>query len=195
MKYTIDTNVLEQNNLTIGEFLVLWLNARNEDTISLQQSLVDKGYANKHLYDNTKLIIGDNSKELIASIIIESDKSVDNKEEWYNNVASKLRDIYPKGKKSGTSYMWRDSVAVIAKKLKTLTVKYGYTFTEEQAIKATQDYVNSFNGDYKYMQLLKYFILKSTSSNGENEIRSDFMAYIDNAGQENIESNWNDELI
>ena len=88
--------------------------------------------------------------------------------------------------------MWRDSTAVIARKLKTLVVKYDYEFTEEQALKATKAYVESFNGDYTYMQLLKYFILKTMP---DGEIRSDFMSYIENEGHEDdIGKDWNTSL-
>jgi hypothetical protein len=194
MKITVDDHVLENNNLTLGEFLVLWLNARDEDIIACSESLIAKGLANKNLVEEGKLVLSNNTKELVSSIIIESDKAVDNKEEWFNNIANKLREIYPKGKKSGTSYMWRDSTAVIARKLKTLVAKYGYNFTEEQAIKATEEYVKSFGGDYRYMQLLKYFILKTVNNAGEIEIRSDFMSYIENEGQE-ASNDWNEELV
>ena len=114
------------------------------------------------------------------------------KDKEFKELADKLKELFPKGKKAGTTYMWRDSTAVIARKLKTLVVKYDYQFTEEQAIKATKAYVESFNGDYTYMQLLKYFILKSLP---DGEIKSDFMSYIENEGQEDeLSDNWLNEM-
>ena len=72
----------------------------------------------------------------------------------------------------------------IAKKLKTLVVKYGYSFSREDVIKATKEYVNSFNGNYRYMQLLKYFILKSVKDADDNvDIKSELMSLIENSGQ------------
>lgn len=88
--------------------------------------------------------------------------------------------------------MWKDSNTIIAQKLKTLVVKFGYKFTKEQAIEATRRYIESFRGDYRYMQLLKYFILKTDRSTGE--IRSDFMSYIDNENQGEVNSNWLSEI-
>ena len=80
--------------------------------------------------------------------------------------------------------MWRGTTAEIAKKLKTLVVKYGYSFSREDVIKATKDYVNSFNGNYRYMQLLKYFILKSVKDADDNvDIKSELMSLIENSGQ------------
>ena len=69
-------------------------------------------------------------------------------------------------------------------------------FTDEQAINATRKYVNSFNGDYQYMQLLKYFICKRTTGFGNaTEDNSQLLSYIENEGQEdNINNDWTSEL-
>ena len=61
---------------------------------------------------------------------------------------------------------------------KTLVVKYNFKFTEEEALEATKKYIESFNGNYRFMQLLKYFILKSDPNTGD--IKSDFMSLIEN---------------
>ena len=80
--------------------------------------------------------------------------------------------------------MWRGTTAEIAKKLTTLVVKYGYSFSREDVIKATKEYVSSFNGNYRYMQLLKYFILKSVKDADDNvDIKSELMSLIENSGQ------------
>jgi hypothetical protein len=92
-----------------------------------------------------------------------------------------LRELYPKGKKEGTTYLWRGSVAEIAKKLKTLVVKYGCKFTKEQAINATKEYVKSFNGNYTKMRLLKYFIVKLDKDfDGNINFVSEMMSIIEN---------------
>ena len=102
----------------------------------------------------------------------------------YENLAIKLRELFPEGKKAGTNYYWRDSVAIIAKRLKALVKKNGECFTDEQAITATKEYVSSFNGNYQYMQLLKYFISKQKVVDGTIEEDSQLLSYIENAGQE-----------
>ena len=80
--------------------------------------------------------------------------------------------------------MWRGTTAEVAKKLKTLVVKYGYTINREDVLKATKEYVNSFNGNYRYMQLLKYFILKSVrDADGNVDIKSELMSLIENSDQ------------
>lgn len=190
-KVSINKDVLEKNNLSMDEFLVLLLTYNKANIQEVKQSLVEKGLADFSVYDD-ELVISSTTKDLITSITIDSDVKVISKDKEFKELADKLKELFPKGKKAGTTYMWRDSTAVIARKLKTLVVKYDYQFTEEQAIKATKAYVESFNGDYTYMQLLKYFILKSLP---DGEIKSDFMSYIENEGQEDeLSDNWLNEM-
>ena len=190
-KVSINKDVLEKNNLSMDEFLVLLLTYNKANIQEVKQSLVEKGLADFSVFDD-ELVISSTTKDLITSITIDSDVKVLSKDKEFKELADKLKELCPKGKKAGTTYMWRDSTAVIARKLKTLVVKYDYQFTEEQAIKATKAYVESFNGDYTYMQLLKYFILKSLP---DGEIKSDFMSYIENEGQEDeLSDNWLTEM-
>lgn len=190
-KVSINKDVLEKNNLSMDEFLVLLLTYNKANIQEVKQSLVKKGLADFSVFDD-ELVISSTTKDLITSITIDSDVKVLSKDKEFKELADKLKELFPKGKKAGTTYMWRDSTAVIARKLKTLVVKYDYQFTEEQAIKATKAYVESFNGDYTYMQLLKYFILKSLP---DGEIKSDFMSYIENEGQEDeLSDNWLNEM-
>lgn len=190
-KVSINKDVLEKNNLSMDEFLVLLLTYNKANIQEVKQSLVEKGLADFSVFDD-ELVISSTTKDLITSITIDSDVKVLSKDKEFKELADKLKELFPKGKKAGTTYMWRDSTAVIARKLKTLVVKYEYEFTEEQAIKATKAYVESFNGDYTYMQLLKYFILKTLP---DGEIKSDFMSYIENEGQEDeLSDNWLTEM-
>ena len=60
-------------------------------------------------------------------------------------------------------------------------------YTEEQIIKAAKKYVESFNGDYRYMKLLKYFIFKEEIESST----SDLLTYIENAEEESdLKNNW-----
>ena len=184
MKLTIDQTILDKNNLTIEEFLVLFLSAREVDIGVISQSLVAKGLADKDLFSSGKLVISDKVKDLVSTIPIESDKNVIDKDSEFTELATELREIYPAGRKDGTTYMWRGTTAEVAKKLKTLVVKYGYTINREDVLKATKEYVNSFNGNYRYMQLLKYFILKSVKdADGNVDIKSELMSLIENSDQ------------
>lgn len=184
MKLTIDQTVLDKNGLTLEEFLVLFLGAKDVDIESVSQSLIAKGLADKDLFSNGRIVISDKVKDLVSTISIDSDKNVIDKDSEFTELATELREIYPAGRKDGTTYMWRGTTAEVAKKLKTLVVKYGFTINKEDVIKATKEYVSSFNGNYRYMQLLKYFILKSVKdADGNVDIKSELMSLIENSDQ------------
>ena len=195
MNISINQSILDKYGMSIEEFLVLYLCSKDFDIEEIIKSLINKGFANRNLYNKVTAVISNNTKELISSILIDSDKSVIDKDEEFNRVAEKMKEVFPDGRKPGTTYYWKDSTAVIARKLKTLVAKFNFKFTEEQAITATREYVKSFNGDYQYMQLLKYFILKTDNHTGE--LRSDFMSIIENGNQQDnlgLNDSWLTEI-
>lgn len=132
--------------------------------------------------------------DMIETIFLNSEFKLPNSEEdRFDKLAKQMQELFPKGKKPGTSHMWRDSQAMIAKRLKAVVKKYHATFTDEQALEATRKYVESFNGDYQYMQVLRYFISKRNNITGEET--SQFLSYIENAGQEEVANDsWRDSV-
>lgn len=114
----------------------------------------------------------------------------------FEELAPKLMEIYPLGTKPGTSLKWRGNVATITEKL--LKVYALSEFTDEEAIAATKNYVNSFNGDYTTMRVLMYFICKNLMKGGEVERTRDFLSYIEdvrsNPQQANLKKDWDIEL-
>lgn len=184
MRLTIDQTVLEKHDLTVSEFMVLYLSVNSVNIKSCMDSLVAKGLADKNLFSEDSIVVSDKVKDLVSTIAIDSDKSVIDKDAEFIELANELRELYPAGRKEGTTYMWRGTTAEIAKKLKTLVVKYKYSFTREQVLKATKEYISSFNGNYKKMRLLKYFILKSERDADDNvNVISELMTLIENEGQ------------
>lgn len=128
--------------------------------------------------------------DLIESIFLNSEFQLPNSEEdRFDKLAKKMQEIFPEGRKPGTKLMWRDSQPIIAKRLKAIVKKYKAVFTDKQAIEATKKYVESFNGDYQFMQVLKYFISKRNPITGEEA--SQFLSYIENMGHEDVNNdNW-----
>lgn len=196
MKLIVDSKICENNNLTLEEFLVLYLHYKKANAKDLTDSIVSKGFVDRSVFDASEIIFGSKTKQLIEQIIIESDKTVQSNNKRLDELAKSLQELYPQGKKEGTQYYWRDSTSVIAKKLKALVKKYGDCFTDEQAIAATKKYVESFNGNYKFMQLLKYFISKNVVKGGEIEEQSQLLSYIENMNQKDsqTEIDWETEL-
>lgn len=197
MNITINTKVLDKYDLSLEEFMLLYLGYKEVNITQTLQNIVAKGLADSDLFASGKIVISNNMANIISSIIIDSDKKIDNSDERFFALADKLKELYPAGRKPGTTYMWRGNTAEIAKKLKTLVVKYNFTFTDEQVINATKSYVHSFNGNYTKMRLLKYFILKSEKDADNNtNVISELMTIIENEGQNNTEDNdWTSTLI
>jgi hypothetical protein len=177
MKITIDTEILQRNNFTLGEFLVMLFGYCDVKYKGNFYKLVEKSIISKNLFDKDSMVLSNNTRDLIAKVLIESDAKVMGYELNFEELAKKLQDIYPKGNKPGTTYNWGDNTTVIAFKLRTLVAKYGFIFTEEEAIKATKEYVESFEDDNKNMRLLKYFILRTSK---DDSIDSMFMTIIEN---------------
>jgi hypothetical protein len=86
-------------------------------------------------------------------------------------LAKTIRDIFPKGIRSG-GYLVRSSEVDIANKLKSFKKKH--KFTNEQIIEAAKRYVNrKKNEGYNYMQLATYFIEKNGMSTLASECSND----------------------
>lgn len=189
MKLVIDETDVKKSGLKLSDILYLTLIFKRVDLHKLKKSLRERGLIS---LSSQGLYLTDKGKEKLFSVDKDLPNNID-----YVKLAEKLREIYPEGIKGGTTCMWRDSVEMIARKLRTLVTKYNCSFTEEQAIKVTQDYVDSFNGDYTYMQVLKYFLLKTiTFQGGDREVSSEFMSRIENYGQDNIiNKDWTSDLI
>lgn len=195
MKYVIDTDKLKTYNITQDELLYmlsLYWNAKI--TSATVTSCNNKGVLFTDIDDKGQYKISLNKTGTDTLEEIFSDCQVEEKVEGndrFEILANKLREIYPKGKKEGTAYQWRDSTKIIANKLKSVVRYYNASFTDEQAISATKKYVEGFNGNYTYMQLLKYFISKKEIKNGEMVESSQLLSYIENEGQEDeLKSDW-----
>jgi hypothetical protein len=178
MKLTIDSKACENNGLTLDEFIVLYINAKNIDIQQTMNSIVDKGLANKNLFNNCSLVLGSKTKQLLEKVILDSNVTVKDNIERIKNLAKQLQENYIPGKKAGTQDYFKGSSAEIIQRLKRFFAEYG-EFTDEQIINATKKYVASFNGDYRFAQLLKYFISKKV----DGERGSRLLAYIENAQQ------------
>lgn len=179
MRITIDTNILSRNNISLGEFLVLLLGYNNCNFDECFGSLVDKKLADIDKYTMGSIVLSNNSKNLITRLLLECDERIKKSpiKDFYV-LAAQLRNIYPEGNKAGTTYQWRSTVENVAQKLMCLVVVHGFVFTEDEAVKATKEYVNSFKDDRSHMKLLNYFILRTRKE--QQEIESDFMTIIEN---------------
>ena len=186
MKFTIDKEACSKNGMSLGEILALIAISNDVDIGKSTSILVSTGLVTS-AGSGSKLRLTKKGIESLNNTIIDSASSDKDEDERLETLANKLRELYPAGRKEGTSYMWRGTTAEIVRKLKTLQLKYKFTFTDEQAIKATSEYIKAFNGNYRFMQLLKYFILKTArDEDGNIEVKSEFMSLIENENDVNV---------
>lgn len=182
----IKYEVLKRLNITLEEYMALLLVHLDCNYEVGINGLVEKGYITRYGPKNRSgWFTSQNGDELIA--LVQSESSFENAIfDRALELAKKLKPIFPKGKKDGTNYYWAEGVLLIAKRLVIFFRKYGDKFTDEQIVDATQRYVASFNGNYIYMQLLKYFIFKdAVGAGGEVESKSELLNMIENKDEDN----------
>ena len=151
------------------------------DFSKCKNALIDNSIIETNLFKEDSFILSDNSKDLVAQILVESDEKVINSKIDFDGLALKLMELYPKGNKPGTTYPWRGSLGEIAYKLRVIVARYNAEFTEQEAIDATKEYVSSFKAPYQFMHTLKNFLLYTKKdSEGHYEMESLFMTIIEN---------------
>lgn len=180
MNITINTKILQKHHLSLGEFLLMLLGYFDIDIENSLNSVIKKSLAEKNVMKDMGIILSNNNKDLVAQILLESNEKVINSGIDFEGLAIELMNCYPKGNKPGTTYPWRGTIDVITHKLMTLVAVYDFTFTPEEAIQATQDYVSSFKQPDSSMLLLRSFILSTRKISDDKDITSLFMTYIEN---------------
>lgn len=194
MKYVIDT---EKHSDISQVLLLLVLYEKNKrgtqhgvrmkesEVTALLDKLKNKGFCSFAPYDNNSWCLTVKGEEHVKEFIGRNDKSASPQ---LVSLADKLRQLYPDGKKPGLQEYWRESTNVIAERLRKFFERYG-EFSEDEIVEATKKYVAHFNGNFKYMKLLKYFIWKNKTSGGELvegrivgevEKESELLSYIQN---------------
>lgn len=192
MKLIIDSDACLNNGTCIGEVLLLYEYALKISPESMKQSLIDKGYITNAGDLFGRYTATDKAVKLLDNVLADSSVDDDTK---ITELATKLKELYPKGKKEGTNQFWADGVSIIVKRLKIFYKKYGF-YDNDIIIKATEDYIKSFNGDYRFMKTLKYFLWsEKVNKAGEAEPTSDLLTYIENAGEiDELSNDWLNDL-
>lgn len=208
-----------KHGITLDEALYMII-IHNKINLELtKESLIQKGLLTADRNETFQQIgwrLTNRGTEVLDSTIIDSDKPKGREDDFLLEIAAKLKEIFPKGKKDGTNYYWAEGTALIVRRLKLFFKKYEEyienEFKEESSnlskeefnkfigdkiVYAASKYVNSFNGNYRYMKLLKYFILKEkVGATGEVEGESELMNYIENYGQEeDLRNDWTSTLL
>ena len=200
MRYVISTKALRDKGIKEEEALAVLLLTACDNIPELFENLIEKGYIRR-----TEGIFGrgfeinETFLDKVQAALLSKDPDVP-EEDKLDTLASQLMEIFPKGKKEGTTSYWRGNRKEIRERLQKFFKLYGNKYTIEQVLKATQNYVSSFNGNYSYMRILKYFILKDERKPDEEgklitQQVSDLASYIENEGQEDSSSDWTANLV
>lgn len=170
MKYVIDEDVCNKYAMSLPEVFAVLLakscDGRMYETIEdLHNNLIL--YTDKNSPNEITIVKGA-FDDRVCKILLESDKAVP-KENRCEALAIKMRELFPKGMKSGSA-AWRGNLREITLKLQKFFKLYGAKWTDDQIVEATKRYVESFNGNTTYMRILKYFILKNTRKINEDGV-------------------------
>lgn len=191
---TINRLVIENHGWTIGEFLLMIATMNKIDLNEARKSLIAKGLVTDHCEPSNYPPMGiapmQEGVDAYNTIIIESDPTnIGMTDSELEELAAKLKEIYPKGKKDDRFY-WADGVKLIARRLKAFFKKYG-KHSADDIIDATERYVDEKQGAPD-MRLLKYFIFKEArnAATGEVESSSDLLTYMENKGEEDHSQDW-----
>lgn len=187
----INDALLEKYSLTLEEalFLILCDLPVTQDMI---ESLQERGL----LIEES---LSPKGESLVADLLNDT-KRFPSSDARIERLAERLMEVFPKGKKEGTPYYWKGNKKEIKDKLKKFFVYFGNSYTDDQIVQAARMYVASFNGDYRFMRLLKYFIwkndIKRDAESASVEQVSELASYIENSGQESsLGNNWMDQLV
>ena len=183
MKYVIDTDVCAREQISLPIVLSVMLVQSGADLEELKEELFAKEVL---VRKDNNILVTEAWADKISRILLLSDQEVPC-ESRLDNLAIRLMDIFPKGKKEGTSVYFKGNKKDNKLRLQKFFKLYGNTYTDEQIVEAAKRYVESFNGNYSYMRALKYFIWKDekkTDREGKVYVEevSDLATYIENEG-------------
>ena len=197
MTVNINEEICNKYDLDISEIFAILLIKTGKDIPKLFQSLEEKEMIVKDMFGG--YLVTQKWDDTTASVLLDSDRNHQSPERL-ESLAIKLMEQFPKEKKSGTCHYFRGNKKDTILRLKKFFKLYG-KYTDEQIVEAAKRYVSSFNGNYSYMRILKYFIWKDEvkiDSEGKKYVDevSDLANWIENSSQEtSLGNDWNTELV
>ena len=192
MDININEEICKKYGLDVSEVLAVLLIKTCDDIPKLFSILEQKEIVVRDLMQG--YMVTQRWDDVVSTILLDSDVKAPSPDRL-ENLATQLMEIFPKQKKLGTCHYFRGNRKDIILRLKKFFKLYG-KYTDEQIVTAAKKYVESFNGDYSYMRILKYFIWKDEvkiNSEGDRYVDevSDLANWIENAGQEeDLRNDW-----
>lgn len=187
MKLVIDDKQCLKHKLSPQEVLIAIAIRYSKDSI---KSTIDNMLNREIIVSHEgKLSTTQHWDEEIDTILVDSAGAIDD-EDRLNALADKMKQCFPEGKMPGTPYYYRCNKREIVLKLKKFFSQYG-NYKDEDMVDATKRFVASFSGNYRYLPLIKYFIMKNKTvadEDGSNHIVecSPLADYLENKEDDNV---------
>ena len=122
-------------------------------------------------YLNDRGLLSEDKLEEIMALIDDFDvefKFIKVQLGYFTRLAKALRELWPTGEKDG-KYPWRESVANLARRLETLwAARNLQEIPVETCVMVARKYLAQYENNTKYMQTLKYFVLKQGKIVGDD---------------------------
>lgn len=199
MTISINSELLPEYDLTAAEATFLLFTAQDIPMPTPVKSLIDKGFIDVRYCEGQPCgyFITQKGTNTLESLLLKSDKVVGDSKIVLrvDKLVPKLQECFPTGKKPGTPFYWRGNKTDIKKKLLSFIKKYGNDYTDDEIIEATKSYVEGFNGQYKFMRLLQYFIWKEEVKDGTKVTISELANHLENAESEESKEDWTTKLV
>lgn len=183
MKFTIDEKVCLKRKITPEELLIALALRTAKSYKETLENLILREIV---VYKNGQYYVTQRWSDVIDEILLDSSKEIS--DDRLKNLAREMQKHFPEGKMPGTAYYYRCNTREIVLKLKKFFSQYG-DYPDDEIIDATKRFVASYNGNYRFMPLIKYFIMKNktvTDENGDNHISevSELASYLENKEEE-----------
>lgn len=194
MNYIINEDICKKKGMDLPSLLAVLLVKTGVNITELFNNLIKKEILVRDMFSEG-LLVTQRWDSVCSDILLSADKSIPSEERLLPLVDA-LMQIFPAGKKEGTTLYWKGNRKDNKERLQKFFKLYGNRYSDEQILQAARKYVESFNGQYAYMRTLKYFIWKDErkiNNEGKTYIEevSDLASYIENAGQEeNLKNDW-----
>lgn len=196
---TINVESLIKNNVSLCEALCL-IGIANRITKTEFKETIKTMYKNGMMgihYNNKKpdgYNLVDKGTSLLNTIIIDS--AILPKRSEFEETAVKLKALWPKGKRPDANVAWAESPKLITIRLQQFFVKYckGTDYTLEDIYNKAKEYVESFNGNHKYMRSLKYFIFRDRGITGDANYDSPLLDMLE-GNTDTINKDWDNNIL
>ena len=194
MEIKIDEKVCLKKGLTPTE-VVISLIVRNGEFEEVLNNMVAKEILVKQ---GDKYMVTQHWSEIVDEVVCDSSGN-NQDDERLLNLAVKMRACFPEGKMPGTPYYYRCNNGEVVRKMKKFFLQYG-DYPDDKIEKACKRFVASFNGNYRYLPLIKYFIFKFKDERDEDGNvhrveHSPLADYLENEEKDGVEVDNSDDWL